>query len=236
MAFYTTVFFSGSSGPAARGLRCGVLVAGAVLFGGLSGCGGGSPVPPRQMVGQSANGVAISTGSQNRVWHAEVRSADRGPSGAAQSYRPKGGGYYKVGRSYLVNGKRYTPGEQPNYNDVGTASWYGADFDGRRTANGEIYDMRALSAAHKTLPLPSYAYVTNLRNNRTVLVRINDRGPFKPGRIIDLSKRAADELGFKSNGLARVRVRYGGRAPINGNDQRERQFLAQQSWHRHAAR
>lgn len=144
---------------------------------------------------------------------------------------PKGGGSYKLGAPYKVAGRWYVPREEPGYDAIGVASWYGSDFHGRRTANGEIYDMDALTAAHPTLPLPSYAYVTNLENGRTVLVRINDRGPYAHDRIIDLSRRTARALGTESRGLARVRVRYAGRAPLNGDDTRERRYLAdQQRW------
>jgi rare lipoprotein A len=139
---------------------------------------------------------------------------------------PKGGGIYKVGDPYQVGGRWYDPREQPDYDRVGIASWYGEDFHGRRTSNGEIYDMNALTAAHPTLPMPSYAYVTNLSNNRTILVRINDRGPYVADRVIDLSKRSADELGLKRGGTGQVRVKYAGPAPLDGNDIHERRFLA----------
>ncbi len=143
---------------------------------------------------------------------------------------PKGGGTYKVGRPYVVGGRWYTPREQPGYDVAGIASWYGDDFHGRKTANGEIYDMNRLSAAHPTLPLPTYVYVTNLDNGRTVLVRVNDRGPYVGNRVIDLSRAAADALGTRGKGLGRVRVRYAGHAPLNGDDSRERRFLAGQAW------
>lgn len=153
------------------------------------------------------------------------------PRVAAGRSIPKGGGIYKVGRPYRVAGRWYHPRENPNYDRVGTASWYGAAFHGRRTSNGEIYDMHALTAGHPTLPMPSYAYVTNLHNGRTVLVRINDRGPYARDRLIDLSYRTAHTLGFHNRGLARVRVRYAGRAPLNGDDSAERRYLATQSWY-----
>src|SRR5262245_10092806 len=143
---------------------------------------------------------------------------------------PKGGGIYKVGDPYQVGGLWYDPREQPDYDRVGIASWYGTDFHARRTANGEIYDMNALTAAHPTLPMPSYAYVTNLANNRTILVRINDRGPYVADRVIDLSQRSARELGLERGGTGRVRVKYAGRAPLDGNDTHERQFLAGRPW------
>lgn len=143
---------------------------------------------------------------------------------------PKGGGGYKLGSPYKIAGRWYTPVEDPNYDRTGLASWYGTDFHGRKTANGEIFDMGALTAAHPTLPIPSYAYVTNLDNGRTILVRINDRGPYAHDRVMDLSRRSAQVLGTEAQGIGRVRVRYAGRAPLNGNDSHERQFLASQPW------
>jgi rare lipoprotein A len=149
---------------------------------------------------------------------------------------PKGGGVYQIGKSYQVGGVWYSPREQPGYDQVGSASWYGEVFHGRRTANGEIYDMDSLSAAHPTLPLPVYARVTNLNNGRTIVVRINDRGPYANDRIIDLSRRSAELLGFRDHGTATVRVKYLARAPLNGDDSYERRFLASQSWVHFAAK
>jgi rare lipoprotein A len=133
---------------------------------------------------------------------------------------PKGGGVYRVGQPYMVAGRVYVPQADPNYRAEGLASWYGSDFHGRLTANGEIYDMHALSAAHPTLPMPSYARVTNLANRRSVIVRINDRGPYHANREIDLSGKAAEVLGFRDHGVARVRVEYVGAAPLEGSDDR----------------
>jgi rare lipoprotein A len=147
---------------------------------------------------------------------------------------PKGGGFYQIGKPYEVAGLVYTPREEPTYDRVGTASWYGELFHGRRTANGEIYDMDRLSAAHPTLPLPVYARVTNLNNGRSIVVRINDRGPYARDRIIDLSRRSAELLGFRGNGTATVRVKYLGRAPLSGDDSYEWRYLASQSWARYA--
>jgi rare lipoprotein A len=143
---------------------------------------------------------------------------------------PKGGGVYKIGNPYRVAGRWYAPREEPGYDRVGLASWYGADFHGRRTANGEIFDRHALTAAHPTLPMPSYVYVTNVENGRTLLLRVNDRGPYAHDRILDLSQAAARLLGTERQGVARVRVVYAGRAPLDGNDVAERRFLAAQSW------
>ena len=125
---------------------------------------------------------------------------------------PRGGGQYLVGRPYSVAGHRYVPAENPSYSAVGMASWYGAAFHGRRTANGEVYDMASLSAAHPTMPLPSYARVTNLGNGYSVIVRVNDRGPYHAGRVMDVSSRVADVLDMKAMGTARVKVDYVGPA------------------------
>jgi rare lipoprotein A len=113
---------------------------------------------------------------------------------------------YKIGKPYQVGGVWYYPKADYDYNETGIASWYGPGFDGKRTANGEIFDTNGLTAAHKTLPMPSMVRVTNLENGRSIAVRVNDRGPFSAGRIIDLSRRGAQLLGFIENGTARVRV------------------------------
>lgn len=143
---------------------------------------------------------------------------------------PKGGGRYKIGDPYVIGGKLYVPREDPSYDRTGMASWYGEEFHGRRTANGEIYDMTALTAAHPTLPMPVYVKVTNLLSGRSLVVRVNDRGPFRNGRIIDLSQRAARLLGFARRGTAPVRVTYLGKAPLDGDDSFERSYLAQEDW------
>jgi rare lipoprotein A len=145
---------------------------------------------------------------------------------------PKGGGIYKVGEPYQIDGQWHSPREDPGYDRFGTASYYAADFHGRRTANGEIFDMWALSAAHPTLPLPSLVYVTNLENGRTLLLRVNDRGPYVNDRVIDVSLASARYLGFETRGTVRVRVRYAGRAPLTGDDRQEQRFLASQPWFR----
>jgi rare lipoprotein A len=132
---------------------------------------------------------------------------------------PKGGGVYRVGKPYTVAGKTYVPEEDTSYKAEGLASWYGDDFHGRYTANGEIFDMNSISAAHPTMPLPSYARVTNLRNHRSIVVRVNDRGPYANNRIIDLSVKTAKLLGFYGQGLTKVKVEYVGRAPLAGSDE-----------------
>ena len=115
-------------------------------------------------------------------------------------------GGYKIGNPYTVNGVTYHPKIDPGYDQVGIASWYGPQFHGRYTANGEKFDMNKLTAAHRTLPMPSYVRVTNLQNGRSLVLRVNDRGPFAKNRIIDVSRRAAQLLGFERSGTARVRV------------------------------
>ncbi|MBL0372910.1 septal ring lytic transglycosylase RlpA family protein [Rhizobium sp. KVB221] len=131
---------------------------------------------------------------------------------------PKGGGRDIVGKPYQVKGKWYAPKEDKKYDKVGTASWYGSAFHGRLTANGEVYDQYHLSAAHPTFPLPSYARVTNVASGDSVIVRVNDRGPYHPGRIIDLSNKAADMLDLQHHGTGVVRVQYVGRARMDGRD------------------
>ena len=129
-----------------------------------------------------------------------------------------GGGRRMVGKPYTIAGRRYVPKHDPNYEKTGLASWYGPNFHGRSTANGEIYDQYALTAAHPTMPLPSYARVTNMENGKSVMVRVNDRGPFTGGRLIDLSGAAAKLLGYRRKGLARVHVTYEGPAPLHGKN------------------
>jgi rare lipoprotein A len=139
--------------------------------------------------------LAACAGNQNReaAWHAAQ------PAGVHS--------YYRVGAPYEVNGVWYYPAVDYHYDRTGIASWYGPGYNGRLTANGEVFDMNALSAAHPTLPLPSIVRVTNLENGRSLDLRVNDRGPFVDGRIIDVSRRAAQLLGFESEGIAPVRVK-----------------------------
>jgi rare lipoprotein A len=142
------------------------------------------------LTGLGAMAVLVSCGTPNR--------GTGGPSGAP---------VYKVGAPYQIDGTWYYPAEDYTYDQTGIASWYGPKFDGRRTANGEIFDMTKMTAAHRTLPLPSVVQVTNLENGRQIVVRVNDRGPFARGRIIDLSRKSARRLGFARRGTAKVRVR-----------------------------
>ena len=139
---------------------------------------------------ESKHGANVSNGLQ-------LGSADQ---------RAASTGSYKVGKPYRINGSWYYPAEDYAYVETGIASWYGAEFNGRRTANGEAFDMNRVSAAHRTLPLPSMVKVTNLENGRSLALRVNDRGPFTRGRIIDVSCKAAELLGFQRAGTARVRV------------------------------
>lgn len=129
-----------------------------------------------------------------------------------------GGGYYKVGSPYKVAGKWYHPKEDNSYDKVGIASWYGPNFHGRKTANNEVFNQFAFSAAHPTLPLPSYVRVTNVANGKSVIVRVNDRGPYAHGRLIDLSRKTAETLDVIKDGTAKVRVQYIGRALLESKD------------------
>ncbi|BAQ17630.1 septal ring lytic transglycosylase RlpA family protein [Methyloceanibacter caenitepidi] len=147
---------------------------------------------------------------------------------------PKGGGHFKIGDPYEIEGVRYVPEEDPSYDQRGVASWYGDLFHGRKTANGEIFDMERLSAAHPTLPLPVYVKVTNLDNGLSAVVRVNDRGPFRDGRLIDLSRHTAEVLGFKRSGTANVRVRYLRKASLDGDDTFERDYLSTRGYSQYA--
>ena len=138
------------------------------------------------------------------------------PRAPRQSPTPAPNPIYKVGEPYAIAGAWYYPREQPDYDETGIASWYGADFHGNLTADGEVFDRNGVTAAHTTLPMPVNVRVTNLENGRSLIVRVNDRGPFVNGRVIDLSEHAADLLGYKNAGLARVRVTYIGRADLYG--------------------
>jgi rare lipoprotein A len=129
------------------------------------------------------------------------------PSRTGGGQAQAGHGIYKVGQPYQIDGTWYYPAEQWDYDETGIASWYGEAFHGKYTANGEVFDLNSLTAAHRTLPMPSVVEVTNLENGRTLDVRVNDRGPYARGRIIDMSRRAAQLLGFEGSGTAKVRVR-----------------------------
>ena len=115
-------------------------------------------------------------------------------------------GHFKIGKPYTAFGVAYIPQDYESFEEIGTASWYGEDFHGKKTANGEIYNMGDLTAAHPTLPLPSLIKVTNLQNGKTQILRVNDRGPFAKNRVIDVSEKAAEILGFKGKGTTEVKV------------------------------
>ncbi|MFF8799173.1 MULTISPECIES: septal ring lytic transglycosylase RlpA family protein [unclassified Methylobacterium] len=135
---------------------------------------------------------------------------------------PKGGGRRFSGKPYVVAGKTYVPREDAKgYVREGLASWYGSAFHGRVTANGEVFDRHSIAAAHPTLPLPSYVRVTNLDNGYSMMLRVNDRGPYHAGRVMDVSEEAARALDFHRRGTARVRIEYAGKASIAGSDDRK---------------
>ena len=191
-------------------------------MGGLGGNGGLSRIA--RLLGLGAGCLALANCANSNI--AGRIDPKYGVSASARVVEPgqpvpKGGGVYRVGKPYVVGGREYVPQENVHYSAVGMASWYGDDFHGRYTANGEIFDMNSLSAAHPTLPLPSYVRVTNLANRRSIMVRVNDRGPYVGNRVIDVSVKTAKLLGFYGDGLARVKVEYIGRAPLEGSDDRK---------------
>lgn len=194
--------FAPSSRSSSRKVTSGVLVAVAAALA-LAGC---ASTPPKKRSSEYFPESKYGVKASPRV------VAD------GQSV-PKGGGRDITGKPYKVAGRWYYPKEDPNYKKTGFASWYGEAFHGRKTANGEIYDRNSLTAAHTTMPLPSYARVTNLQNGRSMIVRVNDRGPFHGNREIDLSQRVAKMLGTKATGVAKVKVEYVGRAPLHGQDE-----------------
>ncbi len=153
-----------------------------------------------------AGGLILSGCAESTLVAHSAKQFRMSTSQSSQQTVSSSVGVYKVGSPYQIQGKWYTPHEDFNYSEVGVASWYGPNFHGKRTANGEVYDMHAMTAAHRTLPLPSMVRVTNLSNGRSIIVRVNDRGPFAHNRILDLSKAGAQALDFIKQGTARVRV------------------------------
>ena len=141
------------------------------------------------------------------LWPGVVALALAGCGGGAGGPASAPHAIYKIGDPYQINGVWYYPAEDWSYDETGIASWYGEQFHGRYTANGEIFDLNAITAAHRTLPMPSIVQVTNLENGRSIQVRVNDRGPYARGRILDLSRRSAQLLGFEGQGTAKVRVK-----------------------------
>lgn len=168
----------------------------------------------------AACGGVGSSGVKRGAFTSKEFGVSSSPRVTKAKYPPRGGGRYLPEKAYVVRGVTYQPVEGPGYVARGEASWYGQDFHGRRTANGEIFGAFYLTAASPVLPVPSYARVTNLENGRSVLVRVNDRGPYLQGRLIDLSYQAAAMLGYVDRGSAEVEVRYVGPAPLNGDDSR----------------
>ncbi|MEE9375395.1 MAG: septal ring lytic transglycosylase RlpA family protein [Rhizobiaceae bacterium] len=191
-----------------------MLVCGAVI---LTACGSAknenviSRAVPKSTLGHINNKTKFSSKTYGVVASRRVTTSRK---------VRKGGGRRQIGKPYKIRGKWYRPREEFGYDRKGQASWYGPNFHGRLTANGEVYDQYALSAAHPTFPLPSYARVTNLANGRSIVVRVNDRGPYHSKRIIDLSARAAELLNYQNKGVANVRVQYIKQAPLHGLDEK----------------
>ncbi|MGI9481995.1 MAG: septal ring lytic transglycosylase RlpA family protein [Hyphomicrobiales bacterium] len=170
----------------------------------------------KPLVGAAAVAAVLSlTGCSGKKSGQDLFAGTGSPRLAAGASLPKGGGRYHVGKPYEINGKKFYPREVASYDRSGTASWYGPKFHRRMTSNGEWFDMNDLTAAHTTLPLPSYVKVTNVENGKQAVLRVNDRGPFAHDRLIDLSRRSAEILGVKGKGTAQVRVVYLGKAPLD---------------------
>jgi rare lipoprotein A len=199
----------------------------------LAGCASEatySAPPAAQMLASAPTPVAVST--RDIVVPMPLSIPGLLARSASTPQAERRNAVVKVGKPYQVAGNWYYPSGGQGYDEEGIASWYGSDFDGKSTANGEIYNMDRLSAAHPTLPMPCYVSVTNEENGRTLIVRVNDRGPYKAGRIIDLSQRAARLLGVTRSGTAAVRVKYLRMAPLMSDDRYVEQFAARQPWYR----
>ncbi len=171
----------------------------------------GSALRASVLVGTAIAALGLGACSELKFGVSVVKSMQGTPETPASGPAARAQGTYKVGEPYQIAGAWYYPAEDWNYSETGIASFYGGErtgtnFHGRNTANGELYDMNALTAAHTTLPMPSLVRVTNMDNGRSIVLRVNDRGPFARGRIIDVSRRAAQLLGFEGQGTARVRV------------------------------
>ena len=173
-------------------------------------------------------GALAACGASSSVPHVKRGAFTEAQFGVKASPRlstaknpPKGGGRYLVGKPYTVAGDVYEPIENPiGYVAAGSASWYGNDFHGRMTANGEIVSANGISCASPVLPLPSYVRVTNMDNGRSIICRVNDRGPYLHGRVMDMSYRTAAILGYADRGVGNIQVEYVGPAPLNGDDTR----------------
>ena len=172
-------------------------------------------------LGGCASNQSVQTASRSKEYFPSSVYGTASPRVVADGDSvPRGGGNYMIGKPYTVAGKTYYPSERVA-SQVGNSSWYGAAFHGRRTANGEVFDRNSISAAHPTMPLPSYARVTNLRNNHSIVVRVNDRGPFHGGRVMDVSQRVAELLDFKHHGTGRVKIEALGKAGLGGSDDKK---------------
>ena len=214
------------------------MIVSARMFGVEAGRVSWRPACVLALLAASLAGCAQAPSQYARHGHEYFSTAKYGPAServiADGQPVPHGGGQYLVGHPYTIAGRTYYPHEVTNYSAVGMASWYGDAFHGRRTANGEIYDMRSFTAAHPTMPLPSYARVTNLANGYSIIVVASiDRGPYHGGRVMDVSSRVADVLDFKNAGTAKVKVDYVGPATDRGL----RQFdIAREPAHQRRAR
>lgn len=218
----------GVAGSAAKAVRAafGVVVLGWLL----SGCSSAfNIVPQAQPVAIALAPLDPPPQPQEIVAPLPAPVSLPAPQPAEQSARRHAS--VKVGKPYQVGGNWYYPAPGNGYDEEGIASWYGPDFHGKSTANGEIYNQNRLTAAHPTLPMPCYVAVTNQENGRVIVVRVNDRGPYKPGRIVDLSHRAAQLLGVTHVGTANVRVKYLKMAPLLADERFEQAFLARQPWY-----
>ncbi|KAF0113601.1 MAG: rare lipoprotein A [Hyphomonadaceae bacterium] len=178
-----------------------------------------SVAPPRQVAHEDDAPPHATTRAQYVAAEVEMKNLGIGENQEADislvsDVRPEDiASWQKIGGPYQVNGIWYIPAHEPDYDETGTASWYGNSFNGRPTANGEVFDENIVTVAHPTLPIPSLVEITNLENGRSIVARVNDRGPFAGNRLVDVSARGAQLLGFKEQGSAQVRVRYIGQAP-----------------------
>ncbi len=182
----------------------------------------------RLLVIMLCTGALAACGASSSIPHLKRGAFTEAKFGVKASPRlstaknpPRGGGRYLVGKPYMVAGDLYEPLENPiGYVASGSASWYGNDFHGRQTANGEIFSANAISCASPVLPLPSYVRVTNIDNGRSIVCRVNDRGPYLHGRVMDMSYRTAAILGYADSGVGNIQVEYVGPAPLDGDDTR----------------
>jgi len=210
--------------------RAGVTFACAIVTAlALSACSGvPDPVPQQSQLMPMVSTASVATPLEIEV---PMPVLVRPPTALATTQGARHNAIVKFGRPYQVAGSWYYPAQGSGYDEEGLASWYGPEFQGKPTANGETYNMNRLTAANPTLPMPCYVSVTNTSNGRMIVVRINDRGPYKTGRIIDLSHRAAELLGVTHSGTANVRVRYLRMAPLLADERFEEQFLNRQPWY-----